>query len=73
MSTSSIDGNLTAPSNPACNAESPDLNAATTGVRWPAIIALLLGAIVILGVGFGPGIMHNAAHDTRHTMAFPCH
>jgi cobalt transporter subunit CbtB len=73
MSTSSIDNNVTTPSNPAGNAESPDLTAVTTGARWPAVMALLLGALIIFGVGFGPGIMHNAAHDTRHTMAFPCH
>lgn len=72
MSTSSIDSNVTAPSNPADTAES-DLNAAVSGRGWPAITAVLLGALIIFGVGFGPGIMHNAAHDTRHTMAFPCH
>jgi cobalt transporter subunit CbtB len=72
MSTSSIDTNVTVPSNPADSAES-DLNAAVTGRGRPAIMALLLGALIILGVGFGPGILHNAAHDTRHTMAFPCH
>ena len=72
MSTSSIDSNVTAPSNPAGSAES-DLNAATTGARWPAVMALILGALIIFGVGFGPGIMHNAAHDTRHALTFPCH
>ena len=72
MSTSSIDNSVTAPSNPAGSTES-DLNAATSGRGLPAIVAFLLGALIIFGVGFGPGIMHNAAHDTRHTMAFPCH
>jgi cobalt transporter subunit CbtB len=73
MSTSSIDSNVTVPANPAGNAESPNLNAVASGRGWPAIMSLLLGALIILGVGFGPGILHNAAHDTRHTMAFPCH
>jgi cobalt transporter subunit CbtB len=36
--------------------------------------ALLLGAFILLGVGFAPvGVIHNAAHDTRHSFAFPCH
>lgn len=34
----------------------------------------LLGAIILFGVGFAPmDIAHNAAHDTRHSVAFPCH
>ncbi len=43
-----------------------------TGRIW-SVVAALLGVIVVLGVGFSPGIAHNAAHDTRHTLAFPCH
>ena len=39
-----------------------------------AAMAALLGALVIWGVGFSPiAALHNAAHDTRHSMAFPCH
>jgi cobalt transporter subunit CbtB len=38
------------------------------------IAALLFGMIVLFAVGFAPmGAAHNAAHDVRHTMAFPCH
>lgn len=37
-------------------------------------IALLLGTFLLLGVGFAnPHILHNAAHDTRHALTFPCH
>ncbi|MDH5327817.1 MAG: CbtB-domain containing protein [Gammaproteobacteria bacterium] len=39
-------------------------------------IALVLGLTILFGVGFAQGnndSIHNAAHDTRHTMAFPCH
>jgi len=37
-------------------------------------IALLLGTFLLMGVGFvGSSIMHNAAHDTRHALTFPCH
>ena len=33
-----------------------------------------LGMIILFGVGFTPMEMaHNAAHDTRHSVAFPCH
>jgi cobalt transporter subunit CbtB len=37
-------------------------------------LALLLGLGFIFLVGFAPvGAVHNAAHDTRHSAAFPCH
>ena len=40
----------------------------------PAILALLLGAFLILGTGFAHSeIVHSAAHDARHAFAFPCH
>ena len=36
--------------------------------------AAALGLIILFGVGFAPmDIAHNAAHDTRHSVAFPCH
>lgn len=39
-----------------------------------AICAALLGCFVIWGVGFSHiSMLHNAAHDTRHSAAFPCH
>ena len=38
------------------------------------LAAALLGVVIILGVGFLPTeAVHNAAHDTRHAFAFPCH
>ena len=41
---------------------------------WPPIAAILLGAFLILGAGFAhPSALHNAAHDGRHSLAFPCH
>ena len=40
----------------------------------PAVLALLFGGFLILGVGFiQPSTLHNAAHDGRHAMSFPCH
>ena len=39
-----------------------------------AAFAALLGVFLIWGVGFSPiEALHNAAHDTRHSMALPCH
>ncbi|MDA1308827.1 MAG: CbtB-domain containing protein [Proteobacteria bacterium] len=39
-----------------------------------AVLGLVVGTFLILGVGFAhPETIHNAAHDTRHTTAFPCH
>ncbi len=45
--------------------------------RTPAFAALwatVLGIFVLFAVGFAPvpGV-HNATHDTRHSLAFPCH
>ncbi len=40
----------------------------------PALSAILLGAFLVLGIGFAhPDTIHNAAHDSRHSFAFPCH
>jgi cobalt transporter subunit CbtB len=39
-----------------------------------AIMEALLGVFLIWGVGFSPiAAVHNAAHDTRHSISFPCH
>ena len=39
-----------------------------------ALLAALLGGVVIWAVGFSPiDVAHNAAHDTRHSVGFPCH
>ena len=37
---------------------------------------LLAGALLIFVVGFAQGaggLLHNAAHDTRHAVTIPCH
>ena len=37
-------------------------------------IALVLGLGLIFLMGFAyPEVIHNAAHDTRHSLSFPCH
>ena len=39
-----------------------------------ALMAGFLGLVLIWGVGFSQvAALHNAAHDTRHSNAFPCH
>ena len=46
----------------------------TTAVVIPALSAILLGAFLVLGIGFAHSdTIHNAAHDSRHAFAFPCH
>jgi cobalt transporter subunit CbtB len=44
------------------------------GQLWRAGAAMALGTVVVFVVGFaGPESIHNAAHDARHSMNFPCH
>jgi cobalt transporter subunit CbtB len=47
-----------------------------SGIRrlWPVFLAALLGVSLIYGVGLAsPSALHNAAHDSRHSLSFPCH
>jgi cobalt transporter subunit CbtB len=38
------------------------------------VICLFLGASLMFLAGMSPmGAAHNAAHDTRHSIGFPCH
>jgi len=39
-----------------------------------ALMAMVFGAFLVGTAGFSHmEIVHNAAHDTRHSNAFPCH
>jgi len=39
-----------------------------------AMLAAVLGVFLLWGVGFSHlEVLHNAAHDTRHSTGFPCH
>jgi len=50
------------------------LQIALTSRLAPALFALLFGAFMIMGVGFAQSsTLHNAAHDGRHALTFPCH
>jgi cobalt transporter subunit CbtB len=40
----------------------------------PIVAAFLFGAALIYATGFlGISAVHNAAHDQRHAIGFPCH
>ncbi|HEX2529093.1 MAG TPA: CbtB domain-containing protein [Geminicoccus sp.] len=43
--------------------------------RATAVVAtLLLGTFLVWGAGFANSqVLHDAAHDGRHSFAFPCH
>jgi cobalt transporter subunit CbtB len=48
--------------------------ASSTERLTAGLIALVLGMGLLAGVGFaGSNFVHNAAHDTRHAIGFPCH
>ena len=39
-----------------------------------ASAAVLLGLLLLFGAGFAQSqSFHDAAHDVRHSMGFPCH
>jgi cobalt transporter subunit CbtB len=45
-----------------------------SGVTLGALAAGFFGAFILWGVGFSHiDVLHNAAHDVRHSSAFPCH
>ena len=55
-------------------------NSATSAVGFSASKIIPLGMSAFLGlimvgfVGFSHlEVVHNAAHDSRHSLAFPCH
>jgi len=46
----------------------------STAHAVPIFMAALLGMFIVFGVGFSHiEAVHNASHDYRHSMAFPCH
>lgn len=47
---------------------------ASFGRTWPVVIAVMLGVGLVYGVGFaGASVLHDSAHDSRHSFSFPCH
>jgi cobalt transporter subunit CbtB len=48
--------------------------AARSEVLKAALLAFLIGGALVYAMGFAqPSLLHNAAHDWRHGMNFPCH
>lgn len=48
--------------------------ASTSSRTMQIALAMLLGLFVVGFVGFSHAdVVHNAGHDYRHSMAFPCH
>ena len=53
---------------------SPALTRSAGLSRWPALLALAFGLLIVYGAGFAyPTALHNATHDTRHAFGLPCH
>ncbi len=60
--------------NPVISTTESAARAASFADLPQALAAALLGVFIVLGVGFVPvAAVHNSAHDTRHSIAFPCH
>ena len=44
------------------------------GVKATCAVVFAMGAALVFLVGFAQAdVLHDAAHDTRHGLAFPCH
>ena len=42
--------------------------------KLPFLVVFVLGLLLLYAVGFAQTeILHDAAHDTRHSFMFPCH
>lgn len=60
---------------PQPTASSPSPVSASASSRTGSVIAaVFLGALFIYVTGFMPAeAVHDFAHDTRHSVTFPCH
>ena len=48
--------------------------AGRAGVVLWATFAMAFGAFLVFGAGLAnPSALHDAAHDVRHALSFPCH
>lgn len=54
--------------------EGVDTGLARRSTLWRAATASALGLALLYIVGFaGSAAIHDAAHDARHSLNFPCH
>ena len=54
--------------------EVADAGVARRSTLWRAATASALGLALLYIVGFaGSAAIHDAAHDARHSLNFPCH
>lgn len=55
-------------------AKTKTIQAAKIGTLKAASLAFLFGLLLIYGIGFSHiEAVHDAAHDSRHALSFPCH
>jgi cobalt transporter subunit CbtB len=65
---------MPAPVTHSDQSSAPSLSAARPAALRPALVAFALGLALLYVVGFaGPQVIHDAAHDARHSLNFPCH
>lgn len=58
----------------SANVASQPRSQALQGKLLPALLAAGLGLVLLYAAGFAEmPQLHNAAHDGRHSAAFPCH
>ena len=49
-------------------------DASTLGRLWRPLLVAGFGIALLAGIGFAPAAaVHDAAHDGRHALTFPCH
>jgi cobalt transporter subunit CbtB len=59
---------------PSATADAGRFKLARVAALWPALAAAALGLAIVYVVGFaGAHTIHEAAHDARHSLNFPCH
>lgn len=69
---------ISTPHPTATTVPAPAATATATATQSQRLVAaasaMLLGAFLVYFAGFSHiDAVHNAAHDTRHSSAFPCH
>ena len=58
----------------ATTSSAPRAISSRLGLKTSAFVAALVGMAILFIVGFArPLALHDAAHDARHGVGFPCH